>query len=129
MSYHTIYKYHLCHTILYSAHSNLTVKLVHGKPPNQECGFTGTLAFKHVTKDRTVIGCTTTEEDDPRLFELSPHKGPKFDMALNQDCFDFESPVTRCLKFAKQEFDRYVSELKVRRDYEVESVELRESTT
>ena len=104
----------------------MEARLVHGKPPVQECGFTGTLAFKHVTKDTTVIGCTTAQEN-PRLFELSPNKGPDFVVALNQDCFDNDSHVTRCLKFVKQEFDRYVSEIKVRRDYEVDIAELRES--
>ena len=107
--------------------SDVVASLLHGKPPVQECGFTGTLAFKHVTKDNTVIGCTTSEEN-PRLFELSPNKGPDFAVALNQDCFaDSDSPITRCLKFARQEFDRYVSDIKVRRDYEVDSAELRET--
>ncbi|KAL8598551.1 hypothetical protein ACOMHN_051339 [Nucella lapillus] len=109
---------------------DITADLVHGKPPPQECSFTGTLAFKHVTTDHTVIGCTTAE-DTPRLFELSPtNTGPSFDFALNQDCFDRDNyPLAQSLKFSKEEFDRYVSEMKVRRDYEVESAELRESST
>jgi hypothetical protein len=106
----------------------MMVTLLHGKPPSQECNFTGTLAFKHVIEEKTVIGCTTSE-GNPRLFELSPLKGPDFVVALNQDCFDLDSPVTRCLKFAKTEFSRYVTELKVRRDYEVDSAEIRESAT
>lgn len=105
---------------------NITAALVHGKPPVQECNFTGILAFKHVTKDQTVIGCTTTE-GHPRLFELSRKQGPNFVVALNQECVDTDSPLSRCVKFAKQEFDRYMSDIKVRRDYEVDSVELRES--
>ncbi|XP_076462799.1 uncharacterized protein LOC143295122 isoform X2 [Babylonia areolata] len=110
---------------------NVVADLVYGKPPPQECNFTGTLAFKHVTKDNTVIGCSTAEETSPpRLFELSPDKkGPNFLFALNQDCFDSDNPLARCLKFVKQEFARYVAEMKVRRDYEVECVELRESAT
>ncbi|KAK7101295.1 uncharacterized protein [Littorina saxatilis] len=104
---------------------DVTANLVHGNQPSQDCNFTGTLAFKHVTKDNTVIGCTMLGEN-PRLFELSLNRGPNFVLALNQDCFHTDSPLTKCLKFAKQEFGRYVSEIKVRRDFQVEHAELRE---
>ncbi|PVD23366.1 hypothetical protein C0Q70_16634 [Pomacea canaliculata] len=105
-----------------------TFILVYGKPPSQECNFTGVVNFKHVTAEHTVIGCTTADEN-PTLFELSVRGGSKFIVALNEDNVDVELSLNKCLKFAKQECDRYVSDIKVRRDYEIDNLEIREPQT
>ncbi|GFR94601.1 hypothetical protein ElyMa_006253300 [Elysia marginata] len=98
----------------------LQVKMLHGKQPQQECGFTGFLELAHVTEDHTLIGATMSSS--PRLFEMAVTTEPFFITAKNSHDLDTTPLQQKCLKFAKTECDEYMQAIKVKKDYDIDHV-------
>ncbi|XP_059149373.1 uncharacterized protein LOC131936417 [Physella acuta] len=99
----------------------LRVKMMHGKPPVQECQFTGLLEFCSVVEEHTVIGSTISST--PRLFELAVTSEPFFIVAANTKELQMGSVQQKCLKFARNECDTYMETVKVKKDYGIDQAE------
>ncbi|CAL1539612.1 unnamed protein product [Lymnaea stagnalis] len=100
---------------------SLRVRMVHGKPPLEECSFTGLLEFSHVTEEHTVI--VSTLSPAPRLFEMAVTSEPFFLVALNSNEVPVGALQQKCLKFAKNETEAYMATVKVKRDYGIEQAD------
>lgn len=96
----------------------LRVRMVHGKPPLEECCFTGLVEFSHVTEEHTVLVSTLSQT--PRLFEMTVTSEPFFTVALNANEVPIGALQQKCLKFAKNEAEAYMATVKVKRDYGID---------
>ncbi|GFO47917.1 hypothetical protein PoB_007442200 [Plakobranchus ocellatus] len=99
----------------------LRVQMLQGKRPQQECQFTGFVEFGQVTEEHTLIGATMSAS--PRLFEMAVTTEPFFIIALNSHDMDTVPLQQRCIKFAKNECEGYMSAIKVRKDYDIDQVD------
>ncbi|KAK6185846.1 hypothetical protein SNE40_007992 [Patella caerulea] len=104
---------------------NQQVKLIHGDPPSLESKFSGILKFCHLTEEHTVIGCTLTSKE-PRLFEISVPSGPLYTTALNTNDKHSDVTLQKCRDFMNNTITKFITEMKIRKDFGVEKRELRE---
>lgn len=95
------------------------IRHLHGDTPNKICPFTGILKICSVVEDRTLLALMLNNTN--KLIELPVSVGPTFNKALRTKTAD--DLLQTVQGFLKEKSENYIRQIKVRKEYNVQSSE------